>query len=84
MHEMGYKTISLSDEAYNRLLERKIRNESFSDVIMRLTNDTTLRDFVGIIPESLISEIETNIKKFREERNQSFFSKIQEDWVDSE
>lgn len=84
MHEMGYKTISLSDEAYNRLLERKIRNESFSDVIMRLTNDTTLRDFVGIIPEGLVSEIETNIKKFREDRNQRFFNKLQEDWVESE
>ncbi len=81
---MGFKTISLSDDAYNRLLKRKIGNESFSDVILRLTNDTTLRDFVGIIPEDLISEIESNIKKFREDRNQRFFSKLQEGWVDSQ
>ena len=81
---MGYKTITLSDDAYNRLLERKIGNESFSDVVIRLTNDTTLRDFVGIIPEGLISELESNMKKFRKDRNQRFFTKLQEDWVESE
>ena len=34
---MGYKTISLSEETYKRLKERKNSSESFSDIIMRLT-----------------------------------------------
>lgn len=33
---MGYKTISLSDEAYNKLASMKRKGESFGDVILRL------------------------------------------------
>lgn len=32
---MGYKTIMISDEAYNRLKKRKERGESFNDVLLR-------------------------------------------------
>jgi len=34
---MGSKTITISEEAYNALLKEKLKNESFSDVILRLT-----------------------------------------------
>jgi len=33
---MGYKTISLSDEAYKTLASLKRRGESFTEVIIRL------------------------------------------------
>ncbi len=33
---MGYKTISLSDEAYEKLASLKREGESFTDVILRL------------------------------------------------
>ena len=34
---MGPKTITISEEVYNALLREKLKNESFSDVILRLT-----------------------------------------------
>ncbi|MEM2125729.1 MAG: antitoxin VapB family protein [Candidatus Methanosuratincola sp.] len=34
---MGYRTISLSDEAYERLASLKRKGESFTDLIMRLS-----------------------------------------------
>ena len=52
---LGYKTISLSEEACKRLVEQINGNESFSDVILRLTNNSTLRDFVGIVNGDLIT-----------------------------
>lgn len=69
---MGYKTISLSDEAYKRLLERKKGNESFSDVVLRLTGNKTLRDFVGILTEDSCSKLEVALAKFRETRGTIF------------
>jgi len=36
---MGTTTISLKDEAYERLKSEKRAGESFSDVVMRLTDD---------------------------------------------
>jgi predicted CopG family antitoxin len=36
---MGTKNISLTDEAYERLRDRKGEGESFTDVILRLTSD---------------------------------------------
>jgi len=47
---MGYKTISLSDEAYEMLASLKRRGESFTDVILRLCSKTSrrpLRGFAG-------------------------------------
>jgi hypothetical protein len=38
MHSMGTKTISLKDEAYNRLkAARRYPDESFSEVVLRAT-----------------------------------------------
>lgn len=44
---MGTKTISLSDEAYDRLKRRKNEGESFSDVVNRLAGERPLLDIVG-------------------------------------
>jgi predicted CopG family antitoxin len=35
---MGSKTISLTEEAYERLREHKQEDESFTDVVLRLTD----------------------------------------------
>lgn len=39
--DMGSKTISLNDEAYTRLRAAKGEGESFSDVVLRMTNADT-------------------------------------------
>ncbi len=50
---MVVKTITITEEAYRSLKARKAGEESFSDVILRLTRRRPLRDFVGILsPES--------------------------------
>jgi predicted CopG family antitoxin len=36
---MGTKNISLTEEAYERLRRRKDDDESFTDVVLRLTSD---------------------------------------------
>lgn len=77
---MGYKTISLSEDAYNRLFKRKIGSESFSDVIIRLTSDSTLRDFVGLLRDETCDEIEKNIINFRGQSLDQFTKSLDNDW----
>ncbi|MGC8515900.1 MAG: antitoxin VapB family protein [Thermoplasmata archaeon] len=62
---MGSKNISISDEAYLRLSELKSRNESFTDVIYRLTNRTNVLDLKGIIKEEEGKSLEKNIRNSR-------------------
>jgi predicted CopG family antitoxin len=48
---MGSKTISLDEEAYKRLRREKNANESFSDVVKRLTRPLkhkSLIEYAGI------------------------------------
>ena len=42
---MATKTISITQEAYDRLKMRKENNESFSEVINRITNKVNILDF---------------------------------------
>lgn len=44
---MGTKTIRLDEAVYERIKARKREDESFSDVIDRLTSDYSLLDFAG-------------------------------------
>ena len=47
---MGTKTISIDDEAYKRLKKQKIGNESFSEVVKRITkpvHNKSLLEFAG-------------------------------------
>ncbi len=44
---MGSKTISLDDDAYRRLKKEKNGNESFSDVVKRLTRPIKRQSLVN-------------------------------------
>ena len=68
---MGSKNISISDEAYLRLSELKLKNKSFTELIFRLTNKTNVHDLRGIISEDEGKSLEKNIRdsrKLSEER----------------
>jgi len=66
---MGTKTISITDEAYERLNSRKKDRESFSQVINRMTTKKSLAEFAGILGKKEASELERNIKKSRAASN---------------
>ena len=65
---MGSKNISISDEAYSRLKKFKGKNESFTDVINRLTNKATLLDLRGTLTQD---EAESMLKNINETRKLS-------------
>lgn len=54
---MGTKTLSISDDAYRRLRDAKVGNESFSQVIQRLTGRRDLSRFVGCISPALAADL---------------------------
>ena len=67
---MGTKTISLADDAYERLRAAKREGESFSDVVRRLTSRATLSDYHGALSEETTTEIERAIRDRRDAHRQ--------------
>ena len=47
--KMATKTISITEEAYERLKTRKEKNESFTDVINRVTGKRSIMELAGIL-----------------------------------
>lgn len=65
---MATKTISITKEAYDRLKARKGPEESFSDVILRLTERRPLADYAGMLSKASVKAIRTAIDEARSER----------------
>lgn len=62
---MATKTISITEEAYGRLADKKEKNESFSDVIIKITGRGSLLDLAGLLTEKEAEELEKSIKEIR-------------------
>ena len=62
---MATKTISITEEAYERLKYKKNERESFSEVINRITNKRNLTDFFGILSREEADLLEKTIEKNR-------------------
>ncbi|RQH00047.1 antitoxin VapB family protein [Natrarchaeobius oligotrophus] len=75
---MGTKTISLADDAYERLRAEKRENESFSDVVRRLTEGTSLEKYHGALSEEVADELEDAITQRREERTNQHRKRVEE------
>ncbi len=73
---MSTKTISITDEAYSRLASRKKGNESFSEVINRITGKGSILRFAGILNKKqadlLRADIEEGRKLSRERTARGF------------
>jgi len=67
---MGTKTISLTDDAYERLKAHKREGESFSDVVRRLADTPDLEEYHGIVSDETAEELEDVIRSRRETRNE--------------
>jgi predicted CopG family antitoxin len=62
---VGTKTISITDDAYHRLERLKDENESFSDIIQRLSGGADLQRYAGTISPELADELRSASETFR-------------------
>lgn len=74
---MATKNISISVEAYNRLAKLKKENESFTELVSRITRKSRLNDFFGIWSKEQADEIEENIKYLRENHKKNRLKRIE-------
>jgi predicted CopG family antitoxin len=63
---VGTKTISISEEAYERLAALKRPNESFTEVVNRLTQKRSILELAGTLTEKEGETIREEIAKLRE------------------
>ena len=65
---MATKTISITREAYDRLRARKRPEESFSDVILRLTDRRPLAEYAGMLRKTSVKAMRKAIDDARRDR----------------
>ncbi len=65
---MGTKTISLAEDAYERLKRHKREGESFSDVVRRLTGEVRLSEYFGRLDDETAEDLESVLAARREAR----------------
>lgn len=62
---MATKTISITEEAYERLQARKKGRESFTEVINRITGKSSLLDYAGLLSANEAKMLEEKIRDSR-------------------
>jgi len=65
---MSTKTISITREAYDRLRARKGPEESFTDVILRLTDRRPLAEYAGMLGKTSVKAMRKAIEAARRDR----------------
>ena len=67
---MSTKTITITEEAYNRLKSTKSEDESFTDAIMKITKKNPLDAFTGILSKAAADDVMVGIAKSRQKTNE--------------
>ena len=67
---MTIKTITITEEAYNRLKSAKSEGESFTKAIIRITKKNPLDALTGILSKEAAEELRANIAKSRQTTNE--------------
>lgn len=62
---MATKTISLDEEAYERLKARKKEGESFSETVKRLAGERSWNEVTGMLSEDEAADLEAAIEDGR-------------------
>jgi predicted CopG family antitoxin len=73
---MGTKTISLADDAYEKLRAHKREGESFSDVVRRLAGGVTLSEYHGVLEEDTADELEEILASRRGSRSETHRERV--------
>ena len=73
---MATKTISITEDAYERLKSRKKGNESFSDVINKITAQRSLLELAGRLSSDEARAVEEQIQYAREKTNKRIRSSM--------
>lgn len=73
---MGTKTISLADDAYEKLRAHKREGESFSDVVRRLAGGVTLSEYHGVLEEDTADELEEILASRRDARSETHRERV--------
>jgi len=66
VEKRGTKVISISERVYTKLDAERWEEESFDDVITRLTEKKSLMNLVGFLKKEDAEEMRTVIKEMRE------------------
>ena len=74
---MPTRTISITEEAYERLKIRKEKNESFTDVINRMTGKRSIMELAGILSKEEGKKLERYIKD-RRKASREYSDRIRE------
>ena len=68
MGETEYRNIRLTEDAYQRLKDRKQPGESFSDTVERIAGERSLLELAGLISDEEAEEMRQAIRE-REKRS---------------
>ena len=77
---MGTKTIGVRDEVYERLKARKREDESFTDLMGRMLDETTIdwREGFGTLSEREADELEQIVEDSRNQTSEGLSARQQE------
>ena len=73
---MATKCITITEDAYGRLVAHKRPNDSFSDVIVRSFPKRSLLEFAGCISKETAGELRKSVKELRKRFTESHHGRV--------
>lgn len=74
----GYKSVRLTEDAYEKLARRKRDDESFSEAVARLASERPISDLAGIFTDDEVERIRSR----RRESYESYTTTQEDRWTE--